>query len=111
MTWRKAWATSWDERKHCGERCRRTRLEDADAALEAAILGLLDQRARGATICPSDAARRVFGEDAWRPEMERARRAARRLEANGQVEITQRGQVVDVDTAKGPIRIRRRRAG
>ena len=39
--------------------------------------------------------------------MEPARRAARRLVASGEVEITQAGRVVDPSTAKGPIRIRR----
>jgi len=40
--------------------------------------------------------------------MEPARRAARRLVAADLVDITQKGQVVDGSTAKGPIRIRRR---
>lgn len=39
--------------------------------------------------------------------LEPARRAARRLVAEGRVEITQRGEVVDPDSARGPIRIRR----
>ena len=72
----------------------------------ASVLELLDARARGATICPSEAARAVGGDD-WRPLMEPARAAARRLVARGQVEITQAGRVVDGSTAKGPIRIRR----
>jgi hypothetical protein len=38
--------------------------------------------------------------------MEPSRRAARRLVAQGLVEITQKGRVVDPSTAKGPIRIR-----
>jgi len=42
--------------------------------------------------------------------MEPARSAARRLVAAEEVEITQQGKVVDPATAKGPIRIRRRRA-
>jgi hypothetical protein len=41
--------------------------------------------------------------------MERAREAAGRLAEDGQVEITQRGKVVDLSTAGGPIRIRRAR--
>jgi hypothetical protein len=41
--------------------------------------------------------------------MEPARRAARRLVADGVVDITQGGNVVDPSTAKGPIRIRRHR--
>ena len=45
----------------------------------------------------------------WRPLMERARMAARRLVAAGGVEITQRGRVVDPSSAKGPIRVRARR--
>ena len=57
-----------------------------------------------------EAARAVGGDD-WRPLMEPARAAARRLVARGQVEITQGGRVVDGSTAKGPIRIRRTSSG
>jgi hypothetical protein len=42
--------------------------------------------------------------------MEPARQAARRLVARGEVDITQGGAVVDIDTARGPIRIRRHRS-
>jgi DNA-binding GntR family transcriptional regulator len=52
-------------------------------------------------------ARQVGGE-AWRESLEPVRQAARRLVARGLVVITQRGQVVDPDRARGPIRIRRR---
>jgi hypothetical protein len=85
---------------------------ETDRRLEAAITDLLDARASTATICPSDAARAVGGDDetAWRELMEPARRAARRLVARGEVEITQGGRVVDPATARGAIRIRRRRS-
>ncbi len=81
-----------------------------DEALEQAILSLLARRGRGRTICPSEAARLVHdGEgDGWRELMEPARRAARRLVAAGEAEITQGGRVVDPSTARGPIRVRRR---
>lgn len=72
--------------------------------LEAAILALLSDRAPS-TICPSDVARKVAPDD-WRPLMEPVRQAARRLVDAGQVEITQRGEVVDLATVKGPVRIR-----
>jgi hypothetical protein len=76
--------------------------------LEQDILRLLDERAPGATICPSDVARDVGTPDGWRELMEPVRRAARRLVASGTVEITQHGEVVDLDDVRGPIRIRRR---
>jgi hypothetical protein len=38
--------------------------------------------------------------------MEPARAAARRLVAAGRVVITQKGRVVDADTAKGAIRLK-----
>lgn len=79
----------------------------AGEELERVILDLLDNRAEGATICPSEAARAVGG-DAWRDDMDAARAAARRLVESGEVDITQGGEVVDGSTAKGPIRIRRR---
>jgi len=41
--------------------------------------------------------------------MEPARLAARRLVDRGEVEVVQRGRVVDPVTARGPIRIRRAR--
>lgn len=80
---------------------------DTDATLEQTILGLLDKRRSGATICPSDAARAVSADD-WRELMDAARAAAGRLVARGEVEITQHGEVVDLASARGPIRIRRR---
>ena len=104
--WRRKWARDWDQVRYCSDRCRRHGSTDpTDAALEAAILDLLACRSGGATICPSEAARRVAPDD-WRPLMEPARAAARRLVAAGRVEITQGGRAVDPSTAKGPIRIR-----
>ncbi|MGN6444974.1 DUF3253 domain-containing protein [Amnibacterium sp.] len=78
-----------------------------DRRLERAIIDLLAARPATATICPSDVAR-ATAED-WRPLMEPVRRAARRLVAAGEVEITQHGRPVDPSTARGPIRIRRTR--
>ena len=83
---------------------------DAAAELERTILSLLDQRAPTSTICPSDAARAVGDADDWRDLMDPARAAAQRLVEAGKVEITQGGKVVDLATAKGPVRIRRTRS-
>jgi hypothetical protein len=81
-------------------------IADIDRRLEETIVSLLDARASTSTICPSDAARAV-GADEWRPLMEPARRAARRLVEAGVVVVTQGGEVVDPARARGPIRIRR----
>ena len=101
-------ASAAADARWCSAACRKHRVDETDAALERTIDELLDQRARDATICPSEAARAVGGDD-WRDLMEPARRAARRLVAAGEAEITQKGVVVDPSTAKGPIRIRRPR--
>ena len=81
-------------------------MTDENERLERTILDLLDSRAGTSTICPSDAARAVDA-DRWRELMQPARDAAGRLVAKGAVVVTQRGEVVDLTTAKGPIRIRR----
>lgn len=104
FAWRRKWARDWEQVRYCSDACRRHGVDATDTALEAAILDLLADR-RGATICPSEAARAVGGED-WRPLMEPTRRAARRLVARGALEITQGGRVVDPSTAKGAIRLR-----
>lgn len=73
--------------------------------LQAAILDLARERGPAKTICPSDAAR-VVGGDGWRDLMESARAVARDLARAGEVQITQRGVVVDPNAAwRGPIRI------
>lgn len=108
MEWRAKWADCWDEVKTCSSACRRRGIRPVDKALEDAILTLLEERSRGATICPSEAARRVEPED-WRPLMERTRSAARRLIGRGELVMLQKGRVVDPSTARGAIRLRRAR--
>ncbi|MFC7956051.1 DUF3253 domain-containing protein [Rhodococcoides kroppenstedtii] len=95
--------------KYCSDSCRTAARRAPEHDLEGEIGRLLDSRAWDSSICPSDVARAVAPDD-WRPLMEPVRRAARRLVARGEVEITQGGSVVDPSTAKGPIRIRRPRS-
>ena len=113
IEWRAKWARDWDAVRWCSDACRARGVRPVDRELEASIRSLLAGRAIDATICPSEAARAVAGssadDEAWRELMEPARRAARRLVATGEFEITQGGRVVDPSTAKGPIRIRRAR--
>jgi hypothetical protein len=113
IEWRKKWERNWETVRYCSSACRRRAVRPVDHPLESAITTLLDERAGGATICPSEAARLVARDqgvegEGWRDLMEPARAAARRLVAAGEVEIVQRGRVVDPSTAKGAIRIRRR---
>lgn len=79
--------------------------EGPTAELRDAILGLLATRATGASICPSEAARRVAPSE-WRALMETTRAAAAGLVAEGRLVVTQRGEAVDPAAARGPIRLR-----
>jgi hypothetical protein len=106
MRWRKAWAKNWADVKFCSDSCRRSKNDSNNMKLDAAILDLLANRADGASICPSEAARLV-GADGWQGLMQPARDAARRLVDRGEVVITQKGKIVDGSTARGPIRIRK----
>ena len=71
-----------------------------------AIRTMLAQRDEGKTICPSEAARVLGGDDGFRELMPLVRDAARDLVAEGRIDVTQRGEVVDLDAARGPIRLR-----
>ncbi|UJA22008.1 DUF3253 domain-containing protein [Thermoleophilia bacterium SCSIO 60948] len=71
-----------------------------------AIRDELARRRDGATICPSDAARALGGDEGFRELMPLVRDAAREMVRDGELEVTQRGEVVDIDTARGPIRLR-----
>ena len=75
----------------------------SDADIRRKILALLTEREPGKTICPSDAAR-ALAQD-WCPLMDPVRKVAR---AMPEIEITQKGEVVDPDAARGPIRLRLR---
>ncbi len=75
-------------------------------AAEAAIGDLLAARAAGRTICPSEAARRLGGDDGFRALMPLVRDAAAAMVARGELEVTQRGRVVEPQSARGPIRLR-----
>jgi len=76
---------------------------------ERTILDLLARRDPGKTICPSDAARALGGDEGFRPLMPLVREAAGALVSAGRLEVTQRGEPVDLATARGAIRLRLRR--
>ena len=76
----------------------------SDGDIERTILELLAQRDEGKTICPSEAARALA--DDFRPLMDDVRRVADGMD---DVEITQKGRAVELDAARGPIRLRLKR--
>ncbi|MDC8755249.1 DUF3253 domain-containing protein [Erythrobacter sp. sf7] len=77
------------------------------SAAEDAILALLAQRAAGATICPSEAARRLAGTQGnWRAEMEAVHAATDALLACGTIGLSWKG--APMQKRRGPYRIARR---
>jgi hypothetical protein len=76
------------------------------AQVEEVIAQLVDARAPN-TICPSEAARALGGDDAFRPLMPLVREIARAMAARGELVATQKGVEVDAVDARGPIRLRR----
>ena len=114
-------AQDWDIIRYCSETCRMQKANASPTELEDAILTLLAERTADGdltkTICPSEVARLVAGDDhnkpkeqrrSWEGLMEPARAAARHLVAQDRIVITQHGKTVDPATTKGPIRLRLR---
>lgn len=106
IEWRKKWERDWPNVRYCSKRCR-AGLSQVDHDLETTIVALLAQAPRGSSICPSEVAQAVVGNEAWQPLLQPARAAARRLVAQEVVDIVQHGQVVDPSAARGPFRIRK----
>ncbi len=75
-----------------------------DTEARDAILKLLSERSADKTICPSEAARAIGGED-WRDLMPTIHAAARALAEEGIVELRQGGQRVGTEGIVGPYRI------
>lgn len=72
-----------------------------------AILALLGERAEGATICPSEAARLLAGPQGdWRAEMEAVHAATDLLLENGTIALSWKG--APKQERRGPYRIARR---
>ncbi|RYE19965.1 MAG: DUF3253 domain-containing protein [Sphingobacteriaceae bacterium] len=69
------------------------------------IIEMATNRGAEKTICPSEVAREMFGDD-WRSAMQAVREAAFDLALKNKVVVTQKGKAVDPETLKGPIRIR-----
>ncbi|MEO1709222.1 MAG: DUF3253 domain-containing protein [Pseudomonadota bacterium] len=75
--------------------------------IEAAILALCEKRGPTKTICPSEAARRIAGDDGpWRDLMDDVRRVGAALADQGRIEALQRGRIIDIRSARGAIRFR-----
>lgn len=85
---------------------RRADRQQQEVAGRAAILDLLGRRRAGATICPSEAAR-LCDADEWRAFMDPVRSAAQELAETGIIQVTQQGSPVNIDAARGPIRLQR----
>jgi len=75
------------------------------AKIEKAIFELLDARAPGKTICPSEVARALAPDD-WRPLMPQVRAVALALAGKDALDILQKGQPIAHDSPiHGPIRL------
>jgi len=74
----------------------------------AMVLALLDARAAGATVCPSEVARAIAtaaGKADWREEMPAVHLAVEEMVADGSIRLTWQG--VDRAVKEGPYRINR----
>lgn len=92
--------------KYCSKSCSYERLQKKDLFIEQAITEKLDKIPENSTICPSQIARELFPEN-WRDQMERVRRASRRLVIKQKILITQKSTPVKSLNFKGPIRIKK----
>lgn len=81
----------------------------ADADVRACILRLVHARGLHKTVCPSEVARALVDDGpkhpaAWRSLMPQVRAVAASLAAEGLLQVSQRGEPVNAQMAKGAIR-------
>lgn len=70
------------------------------------ILSMAKKRGLEKTLCPSEIARQLASdEEQWRSLMEPVRLAAATLIDEGLLVCKQKGELVDIRTVKGPIRL------
>jgi Protein of unknown function (DUF3253) len=78
---------------------------DERATIRQQIMAQVIERGIEKTICPSEVARAIGGEE-WRSLMPMIREIGAELLAEGLIDVTQKGNPVHPLTAKGPIRFR-----
>lgn len=81
--------------------------EPTDAAFAeraAAAIRALTRKRGDSSICPSDVARAIGG-DSWRSRMDDVRRVAAELADRDEIVVTQKGEPVRLEEARGPVRI------
>lgn len=79
-----------------------------DEAIERTVFALLARRSASASICPSEVARALVGDEhAWRALMPAVRRVAGALAAKGSLRVTRGAAEVDATSPGGPVRLRR----
>ena len=70
------------------------------------ILAQCAARGPAKSICPSEMARRLAGDDgAWRDIMPLVHAAAADLQEAGKIRVTRRGQAVSARESRGPVRL------
>lgn len=67
------------------------------------MLELTRKRGPKSSICPSEVVRALY--DDWRPLMDTVREVAAEEVKAGRIRVTQRGNDVDIETVKGPVRL------
>lgn len=77
--------------------------ERFDALIRGQILELVRARGLKKTVCPSEVAR-ALSPKAWRDLMPAVRKIGTQLVKEGLILVTQRGTIVDLSTAQGPVR-------
>lgn len=100
--WRKKWARDWAQVRHCSDACRKRGLRPEDAALEAALLGLLAASPRA----PLDHAPAQVWGTSWADQrraerLEATKAAARRLAEAGKLSLWVQGRKTPPSDAAG----------
>lgn len=99
-----------------GKRAFRMRMDAAKVALgergairwgriERCVREMVEARGPAGTVCPSEVARALAGDQDFRQLMPHVRQAAAVLAERGDIVVSQRGVPVDPRTARGPIRL------
>lgn len=96
-----------DAKTALGERGEPWWEEPTDAAFAeraAATMRALVRKRSASSICPSDVARTIGGAS-WRTRMDDVRRVAADLAGHDEIVVTQKGEAVRIEEARGPVRI------
>lgn len=102
--YRAKWKDKWEHVLYCSSNCSKEKNDQEKIEIEKIIIEFCSKRSPK-SLCPSEIARELYGDEIWKTKMEKVRQVSRKLHFEKKIKITQNSKNIKSLNFKGPIRL------